>query len=320
VFNSNDICQNTQSGQSVDSDGCSNYQKDSDTDGIVDALDECPDTPEDDSVNFRGCTIDDDSFPENPESDTDNDGVIDSADTCSNTPNGIAVDENGCDIAGDQTTDVDSDGDGLTDIQEWALGTDPYDSDTDNDGMDDGLEVREGSNPRTNPDESNGESSSGATSSAGDTFVGFTICCLLPIGGIVYFTNNRKKKTRQHRVRTPPSRQQHIPVQRQPSQQEIQAQMLHQKQIEAQHLQNQLAQQASQTQYLQQQLAKQSRSASEMKGMQEELAQLQESKAALEQELEETSKATTVVQNITYNIQDSAISGDLNANLNPKDE
>ena len=81
-----------------------------------------------------------------------------------------------------------------------------------------------------------------------------------------------------------------------------------------------MAQQASQTQYLQQQLAKQSRSASEMKGMQEELAQLQESKAALEQELEETSKATTVVQNITYNIQDCAISGDLNANLNPKEE
>jgi hypothetical protein len=81
-----------------------------------------------------------------------------------------------------------------------------------------------------------------------------------------------------------------------------------------------LAQQASQTQYLQQQLAKQSRSASKMKGMQEKLAQLQESKAALEKELEDSSKSTTVVQNITYNIQDSAISGDLNANLNPKEE
>ena len=81
-----------------------------------------------------------------------------------------------------------------------------------------------------------------------------------------------------------------------------------------------MAQQASQTQYLQQQLAKQSRSASEMKGMQAELAQLQESKAALEKELENSSKSTTVVQNITYNIQDSAISGDLNANLNPKEE
>ena len=81
-----------------------------------------------------------------------------------------------------------------------------------------------------------------------------------------------------------------------------------------------MAQQASQTQYLQQQLAKQSRSASKMKGMQEELAQLQESKAALEKELEDSSKSTTVVQNITYNIQDSAISGDLNTNLNPKEE
>ena len=81
-----------------------------------------------------------------------------------------------------------------------------------------------------------------------------------------------------------------------------------------------MAQQTSQTQYLQHQLAKQSRSASKMKGMQEELAQLQESKAALEKELEDSSKSTTVVQNITYNIQDSAISGDLNANLNPKEE
>ena len=48
--------------------------------------------------------------------------------------------------------------------------------------------------------------------------------------------------------------------------------------------------------------------------------QLQESKAALEKELEDSSKSTTVVQNITYNIQDSAISGDITANLKPKDE
>ena len=216
----------------VDSDGCDATQRDSDSDGIVDSKDECPNTATGESVYSTGC-------------------------------------------------------------------------------------------PRVEEDsrsESNEESSSDATSSAGDTFVGFTFCCLLPIGGIVYFTNDRKRKTPQHRVRTPPSRQQHVPIQRQPSQQEVQAQMLHQKQIEAQHLQNQLVQQASQTQYLQQQLAKQSRSASEMTDMQEELAQLQESKAALEQKLEETSKATTVVQNITYNIQDSAISGDLNANLNPKEE
>jgi hypothetical protein len=165
------------------------------------------------------------------------------------------------------------------------------------------------------------ESSSDATSSAGDTFVGFTICCLLPIGGIVYFTTNRKKKTRQHRVRTPPSRQQNIPIQRQPSQQEVQAQQLaQQRQLETEHFQQQLAQQTYQTQQLEKQLAQQTHSATQMNAMQAELAQLQESKAALEKELEDSSKSTTVVQNITYNIQDSAISGDINANLNPKEE
>ena len=57
-----------------------------------------------------------------------------------------------------------------------------------------------------------------------------------------------------------------------------------------------------------------------MNSMQAELAALQQSKATLEKELEEAAKATTVVQNITYNIQDSAIAGDLNANLNPKSD
>ena len=298
VEDSIDNCPSTDIQFPVDEHGCDPTQRDSDADGITDVNDNCLETSVGAAVDSDGCDA--------TQRDSDRDGIYDDRDNCPETSVDAVVDSDGCDA-----TQRDSDSDGIVDSKDECPNTAT------------GESVYSTGCPRVEEDsrsESNEESSSDATSSAGDTFVGFTFCCLLPIGGIVYFTNDRKRKTPQHRVRTPPSRQQHVPIQRQPSQQEVQAQMLHQKQIEAQHLQNQLVQQASQTQYLQQQLAKQSRSASEMTDMQEELAQLQESKAALEQKLEETSKATTVVQNITYNIQDSAISGDLNANLNPKEE
>jgi hypothetical protein len=42
---------------------------------------------------------------------------------------------------------VDTDGDGLTDLQEAFLGTDPDDADSDNDGVEDGTEYWQGRNP-----------------------------------------------------------------------------------------------------------------------------------------------------------------------------
>lgn len=53
--------------------------------------------------------------------------------------------DSGTDSRGDTGTpvEVDSDGDGLTDEQEAALGTDPNDADTDDDGLTDGAEVNE---------------------------------------------------------------------------------------------------------------------------------------------------------------------------------
>ncbi|GEM_PF-5756804 len=47
---------------------------------------------------------------------------------------------------------VDSDGDGLTDEQEIALGTDPFNPDTDNDGLTDGEEVNIYGTDPLNPD------------------------------------------------------------------------------------------------------------------------------------------------------------------------
>jgi hypothetical protein len=44
---------------------------------------------------------------------------------------------------------LDSDGDGLSDDEEAALGTNPYDPDTDDDGLGDGSEVANGFDPLT---------------------------------------------------------------------------------------------------------------------------------------------------------------------------
>ncbi|WP_372981284.1 OmpA family protein [Marinobacter sediminum] len=58
---------------------------DTDNDGVVDAKDACPTTPQGVKVNSRGCELD-----------SDNDGVVNSADQCPNTTAGADVDATGC--------------------------------------------------------------------------------------------------------------------------------------------------------------------------------------------------------------------------------
>lgn len=71
-------------------------QKDGDKDGVIDLLDECPDTPKGALVDLKGCPFD-----------SDGDGVFDGIDQCPNTMTGIKVDAEGCPL--------DSDGDGVAD-------------------------------------------------------------------------------------------------------------------------------------------------------------------------------------------------------------
>ncbi len=78
---------------------------DSDGDGVRDASDQCPDTPEGTAVDNVGCAA---TGP-----DTDEDGVPDSADQCDTTPAGAEVDTTGC-----AAEERDSDGDGVNDADD----------------------------------------------------------------------------------------------------------------------------------------------------------------------------------------------------------
>ncbi len=85
--------------------------------------------------DFNGDGIQDDGDATDPlNSDTDG-GLVD---------DGVEIyvdNSNPIDDSDDDTTDIDQDGDGLTDGQEYVLGTDKTDADSDDDGLNDGDEV-----------------------------------------------------------------------------------------------------------------------------------------------------------------------------------
>jgi OmpA-OmpF porin, OOP family len=105
------------------------WHKDTDGDGVIDRMDDCPDTERGVVVDARGCPID-----------SDGDGVFDGPDRCAGTPAGAVVDSLGCPI--------DTDGDGIFDGIDQCPGTPqgavvdergcPIDSD--GDGVFDGLD------------------------------------------------------------------------------------------------------------------------------------------------------------------------------------
>lgn len=181
IFNAQDECPDTPRNEEANANGCSISQLpfDSDNDGVPDVADECPDTPPGVAVDATGCPFeitdtDNDGIPDafdqcpfTPEEfrdifgvepngclpipefeDQDGDSVFNGQDQCPDTPRGVEVDESGCPII----QGVDSDFDGLTDDQEFELGTNPFNPDSDFDNLSDGEEVNVfGTNP-LNPD------------------------------------------------------------------------------------------------------------------------------------------------------------------------
>ena len=109
-----DHCLNTPAGQTVDSMGCSEQQKDDDLDGVTNDLDACPSTPAGETVDPTGCS--------GSQEDGDNDGVMDAFDACPMTPLGSTVDAAGC---ADMQNDTDGDGinDQIDDCPNTAPGT-----------------------------------------------------------------------------------------------------------------------------------------------------------------------------------------------------
>jgi outer membrane protein OmpA-like peptidoglycan-associated protein len=124
-----DQCPNTPAGTPVDEKGC---PTDDDKDGVINPSDLCPNTPAGERVDASGCS--------DSQRDDDRDGVMNSRDKCPNTPAGTKVDANGC--------PQDADGDGVNDAADRCPNTPKGETvdgsgcsacqrDTDNDGVPD---------------------------------------------------------------------------------------------------------------------------------------------------------------------------------------
>lgn len=103
VVNADDQCKDTPLNTMVDIKGCA---LDTDGDKVADSRDSCRGTPHGVKVDNRGCGFDD-----------DRDGVPNYRDRCSNTIKDVSVDGNGC--------EWDSDNDGVVDSKDLCAGTPP---------------------------------------------------------------------------------------------------------------------------------------------------------------------------------------------------
>ena len=128
VVNQQDLCPETPEEEESDLKGCAPSQKDTDFDGVNDRDDVCPRTSTSDSANDVGCS-------ESQLLDTDGDGVSDSDDLCPNTPSTEFGNIYGCsksqrDVDGDgQVDSLDNcplyDVEACPNVLSWVISTEP---------------------------------------------------------------------------------------------------------------------------------------------------------------------------------------------------
>ena len=119
VYDSIDLCPETPVFETVDGNGCSEFQIDDDSDGVSNGDDLCPDTQIDFVVDENGCSELQNAF------DSDDDGVNNSLDLCPDTDifwivNPGNIDSNGC-----APNQLDDDGDGVTNNNDGCPDTEP---------------------------------------------------------------------------------------------------------------------------------------------------------------------------------------------------
>jgi MYXO-CTERM domain-containing protein len=153
----------------TDGDGIPDFlDVDSDGDGIPDEEEGLDDTDGDGIPNAYDTDSDGDGIPDAEEgnADPDGDGIPNYLDTDSDGDHIADEDEGDGDIDEDGIPDLidlddtdgpdaDPDGDGLTNAEELAFGSDPQDADSDDDGLDDGEEQAAGTDP--NNEDSDGD-------------------------------------------------------------------------------------------------------------------------------------------------------------------
>ena len=133
-----DICPNTMPNIMANQDGCALYQLDTDNDGVMDDADICPNTQQFANVDSNGCAA--------YQRDSDGDGIKDNLDSCPSTPVNSVVDSYGCAIS-----QIDTDNDGVMDdldicpntivgSQVNANGCAPSQLDSDSDGVVDSFD------------------------------------------------------------------------------------------------------------------------------------------------------------------------------------
>ena len=311
VFNNDDLCPGTPPSEPAVRDGCPDGlhpEDDPDGDGLTNVYER--------EVSFT-----------NPNaSDSDNDGLNDGQEVnvYGTDPNDSDTDDDALSdhaekILGTNATNRDSDGDGLSDGSEVnQYDTNPLSNDSDGDGIDDGEEVTNGTNPRSDlPPIGEEGSTDGANESSVDGFLAslcWGVCCIgivLELLGIGIFKKKPKQKmvyvqpqqayvTQQHQIRAT-----HVAK----LEQERNMAMARLQEMERN---QQSSQHSGETEQLRSQIAL----------MQENLNRLAQEKSMLRQEINEVrqsastsssnevSQPQNIVQNITYNIQDSSIVAD----------